>query len=212
MADWNQAIMLHMPPQVSVREMMGNMPCSLDMWNATNAGAFVALLQDQKCPSHQYSVSDCTQSLLQEPNLAAECSLSGKQFSPSDLMFIIIGKQRGILVPQSIETSTDEQPGLGSVVISADLSLIMPHMATGLLNAVARWQSLWQENLRALSGKAKNKGGYEKYSDEYACIIEKVINAVTSGEPRPPYLVGIGHDSITESHEFLVQYCQSFAR
>ncbi|KAJ3498195.1 hypothetical protein NLG97_g1315 [Lecanicillium saksenae] len=170
MADWNQTILLHMPPQVSVREMMANMPCSLDMWNATNAGDFVALLRDQAC------------------------------------------KQKGTCVPQSIETSADEQLGLGSVVISADVSLTMPQMATSLLNAVLRWQSLWQENLRTLSGKAINKGGIEKYSDEYACIIQTLINVISSREPRPSYLVGIGHNTVTEFHEFLVQYCQDFTQ
>lgn len=93
MADWNQANMLYMPPQVSVAEMTGNMPCLLDIWNGRNATEFVALLQKYDIPSHPYSVHDCIQSLVQESGLLAEPSHTGSHLSISDLMIVILGKQ-----------------------------------------------------------------------------------------------------------------------
>lgn len=93
MADWNQANMLYMPPQVSVREMTGDMPCLLDIWNSRNATDFVTLSQLHDIPSHRYSVHGCIQSLVQEPGLPAELSLTGKHFSISDLMIVILGKE-----------------------------------------------------------------------------------------------------------------------
>lgn len=92
-------------------------------------------------------------------------------------------------------------------MISADLSLSIGQTAPALLKAVVRWQSLWKESLRHLSSEAIKKSGIERYSDEYAWLVRRVIEVVASEAARPPYLRSIGHDTAKEFHEFLVQYC-----
>lgn len=95
MADWYQTIMFHMPPQVAVWEMSGDMPCSLDIWNARSAEVFRAIIRTGRLPLNPWSICRCIKGLTRQPSgLGGDPRLTPAswQFSMSDLMLVVFGK------------------------------------------------------------------------------------------------------------------------
>lgn len=92
MADWHLSGMFHMPPLLSVFEMTGDMPCSLDLWDASNASEFEGRVQWPLRPDFAHSVRDCTRILLEDQ--ASDTKVARLVcLSMSDMQLVIMGIQ-----------------------------------------------------------------------------------------------------------------------
>lgn len=91
-ADWYQTVLFHKLPQVAAGEMIGDMPCTLDIWNTATNDGFTALIPRLRSMVRSSSARDAMHGLMHDPPWASQAASAGRALSMFELMIILFGK------------------------------------------------------------------------------------------------------------------------
>ncbi|KAK2596158.1 hypothetical protein QQS21_006435 [Conoideocrella luteorostrata] len=184
-SDWHQCGMFHISPQISIKEMTGDMPCRLELWDASDPESFASKVHELGYnPPPQ-----CFSSLCNFIELLMRDKLGEWQSIPV-----------GSLAVSDLSAATT---ALSSMVMSAHLNGTIMATGAALLRAFDRWQALWAAVTAKLDAAALQRIGMARHSGDVNLLVRKLVEVAMSGEEQPSFLKRVGHDSLHALYEFI---------
>lgn len=207
LAHWTQiytsllAGALNSNPLISVSEMIGDMPCREELFEAETAQKFEQLLSLESAGSPSKSLADFIFLLLSDAYPGPEDE-SFSQITPNDLFIMISGKSCPVL---QLEPILILFLALGLIVSVAKANCLTPTFSNALHRACARWKALWDIAVAKVEDPA-TQPGFAKYAIELWWFALIIIRVARSGDRTSDYMSGMAVDSLTIVNKFLSQY------
>ncbi|KAH7142679.1 hypothetical protein B0J13DRAFT_445200, partial [Dactylonectria estremocensis] len=189
LAHWTQiyaslmASALNINPLISVSEMIGDMPCREELFEADTAQNFEQLLSLEPAGIPSKSLADFIFLLLSD---ACPEDESFSRLLPTDL-FIIIS-------------------ALGLIVAVAKANCLTSTLSNTLHRACRRWKALWDIAVANIEADSAVQPGFSKYAIEFWWFVLIVIRVARSGDRTSDYMSGVAVDSLAMTNKFLYQY------
>ncbi|KAH6974781.1 hypothetical protein EDB80DRAFT_830640, partial [Ilyonectria destructans] len=191
LAHWTQiyaslmAGALNSNPLISVSEMIGDMPCREELFEADTAQKFEQLLSLEPAGIPSKPLADFIFLLLSDACPGPEDE-SFSRLKPADL-FIVIS-------------------ALGLIVSVAKANCLTSTLSGTLHRACRRWKALWDIAVAKAEADPATQSGFAKYAIEFWWFVLIVIRVARSGDRTSDYMSGTAVDSLEMANEFLYQY------
>ncbi|KAK5994657.1 Transcription factor [Cladobotryum mycophilum] len=184
LSTWNHCFLLNDPPLITIAEMECNLPAPSDLWDASNATEYETKIQTRP-PNYPSSIRDFVGVLMQEKSRGIESFPIG-YISVHDMNLAIIS--------------------LCTMIVNAHTMFTMSSSAPAFLAALSRWEELWDMATASIHMERLSKMGIARHSGEICWFARRIVEVSVSGQGLPAFLRRIGHDSMAEVHEFIVEY------
>ncbi|KND89067.1 Transcriptional regulator MET32 [Tolypocladium ophioglossoides CBS 100239] len=99
----------------------------------------------------------------------------------------------------------DHWDAISSIAVSAHLMSTLPAVSPSILRAISRWQQLWEAVSEKAGQDCLQMTGMSRHCKEICYLIQKIVQVSSSGRKLPPYLDRIGHDSLAELYNFILE-------
>ncbi|PNY28458.1 Transcriptional regulator MET32 [Tolypocladium capitatum] len=188
LADWHQTSMFHVPPVMTIEEIRCDLPCPRELWDTQDITEHdIELYRQQRLtsPPHYVSLKDFTEALMRE-------HWGGMQMFPLDSL-TLSGLELAVFA-------------ISSIAVSAQLTSMLPFVSSSLLRALSRWQQLWEAVTAKVDQDYLQITGMSRHCGEFCCLSQKVIKVSVSGRKLPPYLDRVGHDTVAELYNFILEH------
>ncbi|EKG13657.1 Transcription factor fungi [Macrophomina phaseolina MS6] len=185
MSDNHYCMFFNQPPLISVSEMVGDLPCAEELWEANTPSQFEHLsaieLQDAPPPP---SVRYLVNTLMHGPwTQSPGCPC--KNASHFNLYIAIAALQ--------------------SVTYSARTSCLGPASFQAILRATERWQKLWGSGPPQL-GPDPRKHAFMRHAAETCWLVRTVVKVAQSGDMSSGYMQNLSADNFSDLHNFIKKY------
>ncbi|KID97698.1 Fungal transcriptional regulatory protein, partial [Metarhizium majus ARSEF 297] len=187
-SDWHQSGMFHAPPQTSIKEVDCDMPCPLELWDATSSEQFEAKLKELKYQPPPM----CFSSICKFIELLMKDNWDEAQ--PIPVTSLKLSHLRAATM------------ALSSMAVSAHLNGTMPATAPALLRAIDRWHDLWDAVTSKLDSSSLQRSGMARHSNDISALIRKVVEVAISDTEQPAFLKNVGHESLRELYDFILNH------
>lgn len=169
MADNHLCLFFAHPPQLCLSEMLCDLPCAEDVWDAKDAPEFERLYLQQTTPASSspppspMSVVNALLTAADDDPPASAVSPSPQHWRPFDLYVAISALQ-------SLTHTTRTSP-LGDAATSSAY--------TAILHATDRWEKLWQAShsnaMDSPSSSNDEKNTFIRHGDEVCWLVRTVV-------------------------------------
>ncbi|KAH6949694.1 hypothetical protein BKA56DRAFT_506757 [Ilyonectria sp. MPI-CAGE-AT-0026] len=170
--------------QIYMCEMVGDMPCTKELFEAENSQAFEQLLSEVSGPPPP-PLASSLQFLLQDfwpgPN-----DEQYKRVTPETLTMII--------------------SALNTTVVIARTNCLVPIASKALLRACRRWKILWDAVLTNYGNDYESCPGFAKHAVEMCWVSMTILKVAQSGDQTSHYMNNIALDSLGSVNEFIHKY------
>ena len=92
------------------------------------------------------------------------------------------------------------------MVTSANLMSILPTVAPSIVRATSRWQELWRATTTKLGQDYFQVTALSRQCNEFCCLLQKIIQISLSGGKLPPYLETVGHETVADLYNFILEH------
>lgn len=82
----------------------------------------------------------------------------------------------------------------------------LPLVSPSILRAISRWQALWEAVTSKVDQDCFQVTGMSRQCSEFCYLLQKIIQVSLSGSKLPPYLERVGHDSLAELYNFILEH------
>ncbi|KAI1392463.1 uncharacterized protein F4822DRAFT_129948 [Hypoxylon trugodes] len=172
--------------QVYTAEMVGDMPCRREIYEAETVEEFARLLSLEPSGGPQpQSLANAISFLLQDSWPGPDHEVY-KRFTPEILAIII--------------------NSLGTSIIVARGNGPFSMVSQQYLRACMRWKSLWETLMKKDSQDQRTLTGFVKHAMDFWWFCIALIKAEQSGDLSCHYMTNFGLDSFAAIHEFLRRY------
>ncbi|KAI8242391.1 hypothetical protein K4K57_001712 [Colletotrichum sp. SAR 10_99] len=187
LADWQQTGMFNVPSMISTSEITCNLPCPLELWDASNAEEYYEIANTKGFnPARRIvSLKHCMDALMSD-TWNGMGSFPFQDINATDLQILIFG--------------------INGMVLTANLMGVLGPSTRNLSRAISRWEAMWETIQGRMDPTVFEKSGMVRYNTELCWAAKQIIKVAISGDRSSAYMQKVGHESLVELHEFVRQY------
>ncbi|KAF2844051.1 hypothetical protein T440DRAFT_473706 [Plenodomus tracheiphilus IPT5] len=182
MFDSHMAVLFNLSPQVAISEMIGDLPCDKDIFEADSASKFMVQRCLRKQIAQPHSLSQLTSFLCSGSVPTASHPVKEHIRTPDLLMAIC---------------------ALQSIAVASKMNFLMPGAAGLITRALNRWKNLWDAVTQESEGSGVRKIGFEKHAVELWWLVQMVVKAAKSKDLNGQYMQTLPLDSTEDLHDFI---------
>ncbi|KAJ0278553.1 hypothetical protein CBS470a_009727 [Colletotrichum nupharicola] len=187
LADWQQTGMFNVPSMISTSEITCDLPCPLELWDASNAEEYYEIANTKGFnPARRIvSLTHCMDALMSD-TWNGMGSFPFQDINATDLQILIFG--------------------INGMVLTANLMGVLGPSTRNLSRAISRWEAMWETIQGRMDPTVFEKSGMVRYNTELCWAAKQIIKVAISGDRSSAYMQKVGHESLVELHEFVRQY------
>ncbi|KAF5506651.1 hypothetical protein CGCS363_v005866 [Colletotrichum siamense] len=187
LADWQQTGMFNVPSMISTSEITCDLPCPLELWDASNAEEYYEIANTKGFnPARRIvSLKHCMDALMSD-TWNGMGSFPFQDINATDLQILIFG--------------------INGMVLTANLMGVLGPSTRNLSRAISRWEAMWETIQSRMDPTVFEKSGMVRYNTELCWAAKQIIKVAISGDRSSAYMQKVGHESLVELHEFVRQY------
>lgn len=177
--------MAQVPFLMAIDEMGGQLPCLQELWEASSASEFEAVItaKGEHCWSRTASLRDCMGALMRDTWPALD-QFPLTHVSMLDLQLFMFAFQ--------------------IMLGAARATCLLETSAPAILRALDRWQELWRATVGQMDSEQLRMSGFVRHTEEFCWLARKLIEYSLSGRDQTsPFFQGSGHESLKELHDLL---------
>ncbi|KAH7128488.1 hypothetical protein B0J11DRAFT_459120 [Dendryphion nanum] len=183
LSDCMNTLFFKSPPQISISEMTGDLPCADTLFEASTATEFTRLARSAPSSSSRGpSLESWISSLMAETWLGPE-DPSLNWLEPYHLMMAIFA--------------------FHSIIFTSRTNLLASSSYLILLRATNRWREVWEKVKSRQTREQLPPFGFTKYGLELWWLAQKILELAQSNDSESKYMSGAPTNSLQELHEFI---------
>lgn len=201
MIDWNHSRMFYSPPNITIGEMKGSLPCHRELWDASNATAYIVAKETLDAASLatisrlNTSIAEFISTLMAENwTIDAEiCHLNVTLESFSVTSLGTAAKRFDLHCLPNI--LTEASLAITALAIAACQMNLLQGAYPSIILAITRWRELWDYVRHGMDHQTLLKAGLTRHCHEN-CILAQHIAQLCRTNPQHAYFQTIGHKSL----------------
>ncbi|KAL1840381.1 hypothetical protein VTJ49DRAFT_507 [Mycothermus thermophilus] len=185
LSGWQQSGVFHEPGPMVVYEMTGELPSLPELWEASDAAEFEAIIatRGSGCWRRSASLRDCMDAFM-DPAWTGVNGFPLRNLTLLD-MFILIST-------------------IHAMIGTAHHFSLLRASDPALRRATERWQELWETTVADVDSEVLRMSGFARHCGEFRWLAIALLDWTAAGRDKAlPYFQSMGHETPRELHALL---------